>query len=86
MSSCESEYRAAKEAGKEEIWIHNLLFELDFAQSSATPLCYDNQSVIQVANNPIFHAKTKHIEIDVHYIQDLLQENFVNLQFFPSEE
>ena len=46
----------------------------------------DNQSAIQVASNPIFHAKTKHIEMDVHYIKDLVQENIVNLQFCPSED
>ena len=86
LSSCEAEYRAEKEARKESIWIQNLLFELGFAQSSATPLYCDNQNAIQVANNPFIHAKTKHIEIDVHYIWDLVQENFVNLQFCPSED
>ena len=46
----------------------------------------DNKSAIQVARNHVFHAKTKHIEIDVHYIKDIVQENIVNLQFCPSED
>jgi hypothetical protein len=86
LSSCEAEYRAAKEAGKEVIWLRHLLCELGFQQISATTLYCDNQSAIQVASNPVFHAKTKHIEIDVHYIRDLVQENIVNLQFCPSED
>ena len=86
MSSCETKYRTAKEARKEVVWIHNLLFEFGFAQSSATPLYCDNQSAIQVANNSVLPAKTKHIEIDGHYIWDLVQANFVNLQFCPSKD
>ena len=72
--------------GKEVVWLRHLLCELGFEQSSATTFYCDNQSAIQVARNPSFHAKTKHIEIDVHYIRDLVQENIVNLQFCPSED
>ena len=77
---------AAKEVGKEVVWLWHLLCEFGCEKSLATTLYCDNQSAIQVAHNPIFHAKIKHIEIDVHYIRDLVQENIVNLQFCPSED
>ena len=77
---------AAKEVGKEVVWLWHLLCELGFERSSTTTLYCDNQSAIQVASNPIFHAKTKHTEINVHYIRDLVQENIVNLQFCWSED
>ena len=86
LSSCEAEYRATKEVRNEVVWLQHILCELGFEQSSTTTLYCDNQSVIQIASNLVFHAKTKHIEIDVHYIRDLVQENIVNLQFCPSED
>ena len=54
LSSCEAEYREAKEAAKEAVWIRHVLTELGLIQKSSTTLRCDNHSVIQLANNPLY--------------------------------
>jgi len=60
LSTTETEYIAACKAGKEIIWICQLLQELGFTIPSASTLCMDNQSAIQVAKHPEHHATTQH--------------------------
>ena len=54
----------------EMVWLKNLLMELDFRQPGSIPMHCDNQSAIYIAQNPIFHEKTKHIEVDCHFVRD----------------
>ncbi|KAL6323430.1 hypothetical protein AAG906_038999 [Vitis piasezkii] len=51
------------------LWLRWLLKDLGVSTSSATPLYYDNQSAIHIAHNDVFHERTKHIEIDCHFIR-----------------
>ena len=55
-------------ACSEIVWLRGLLAEIGFPQSNPTPLHADNTSAIQIATNPIYHERTKHIEVDCHYI------------------
>ena len=54
----------------EMVWLKNLLMELDFRQSGPMLMHCDNQCAIYIAQNPIFHERTKHIEIDCHFVRD----------------
>jgi len=56
LSTTEAEYVAACQAGKEIIWMRQLLQELGFTVPSASKLCMDNQSAIQVAKHPEHHV------------------------------
>ncbi|RVW71923.1 Retrovirus-related Pol polyprotein from transposon TNT 1-94 [Vitis vinifera] len=67
-SSTEAEYRALVDTTSELLWLRWLLKDLGVSTSSATPLYYDNQSAIHIAHNDVFHERTKHIEIDCHFI------------------
>jgi len=69
-SSTEFEYRAMSSACFEIIWLRGLLGELGFSQVEPTSLHADNTSVIQIAANPVFHERTKHIEVDCHSIHE----------------
>ena len=68
-SSTEAEYRALADTTSELLWLRWLLKDLGVSTSSATPLYCDNQSVIHIAYNDVFHERTKHIEIDCHFIR-----------------
>ncbi|XP_020672186.2 uncharacterized protein LOC110092130 [Dendrobium catenatum] len=67
-SSTEAEYRALAAATSDILWLRRLLREFDASQTQPTKIFCDNTSAIALAKNPIFHARTKHIEIDYHFI------------------
>lgn len=71
-SSTETEYRALAMAATDITWLRRLLTNFGIPQITLTPLYCDNLSAIALANNPIFHARTKHIEVDYHYIRDCI--------------
>ena len=67
-SSYEAEYRALVDTTFELLWLRWLLKDLGVSTSSTTSLYCDNQSTIHIAHNDVFHERTKHIEIDCHFI------------------
>nr|KYP55409.1 Retrovirus-related Pol polyprotein from transposon TNT 1-94 [Cajanus cajan] len=69
-SSVEVEYRAMASATSELIWLKQLLKELGFGKVTQMALICDNQAALHIASNPIFHERTKHIEIDCHFIRE----------------
>ena len=68
-SSIEAEYHALTDTTSELLWLRWLLKDLGVSTSSATPLYCDNQSAIHITHNDVFHERTKHIEIDCHFIR-----------------
>jgi hypothetical protein len=78
-SSTESEYRAMSAACSEIIWLRGLLAELGFPQTEPTSLYADNTSAIQIVANPVFHERTKHIEVDCHSIRDAYDDRLISL-------
>jgi hypothetical protein len=84
-SSTESEYRAMSSACSEIVWFQGLLRELGFSQHTPTPLHANNTSATQIATNPVFHERTKHIEVDYHYICEALDHNILTLPYISTE-
>ncbi|PKU65004.1 Retrovirus-related Pol polyprotein from transposon TNT 1-94 [Dendrobium catenatum] len=78
-SSTEAEYRAVSTAACEVIWLRRLLSEFKALSPAPTQLYCDNVSALALANNPIFHARTKHIEIDFHFIRDCIRSNQISV-------
>ena len=68
-SSAKAEYCALADITSELLWLRWLLKDLGVSTSSTTPLYCDNQSVIHIAHNDVFHERTKHIEINYHFIR-----------------
>ncbi|GJV08967.1 ribonuclease H-like domain-containing protein [Tanacetum coccineum] len=66
--SVEAEYRGVAET----CWLRNLLRELHTPLSSATLVYSDNVSVVYLSSSPVQHQRTKHIEIDIHFVRDLV--------------
>ena len=82
-SSAEAEYRAMVHTACEMVWLQNLLIELGFKQSELMPIHCDNQSAIYIAQNSVFHERTKHIEVDCHFVKDAWTKKVVMFQFTP---
>ena len=85
-SSAEAEYRAMANATCELIWLKQLLEELKFCEVSPIKLLCDNQTVLHIASNPVFHERTKHIEIDCHFIREKLVESVIVTEFVNSSD
>ncbi|RVW20916.1 Retrovirus-related Pol polyprotein from transposon RE2 [Vitis vinifera] len=85
-SSAESEYRALASATSEIIWIQYVLQELCLSSFSPPLLWCDNKSAAHLAANPVFHARTKHIEMDLHFIRDHVLRKQLVIQYLPSAE
>ena len=63
----------------EIMWLHGLLSELGFPSSNPTPLHGDNTNVIQIAMNLVYNERTKHIEVDCHYIREAFTQGVITL-------
>lgn len=83
--SIESEYRAMFTSFLEILWLHGLLNELGFFQAGPTSLYADNTSVIQIVANPVFHERTKHIEVDCHSICDAYDDQLISLSHISTQ-
>ena len=69
LSSTEAEFVAATEAVKESMWLRGLLNEPWLKQKTVKIFC-DNQSAIQLIKNQVYHERTKHIDVKLHFIRD----------------
>ncbi|KAG9446582.1 hypothetical protein H6P81_012710 [Aristolochia fimbriata] len=85
-SSTEAEYRALADTTSELVWFRWLLQDMGVPLDSSTPLYCDNKNAMQIAHNAIFHERTKHIEVDCHFIRDHCAVGTVHLVYVPSKD
>jgi hypothetical protein len=73
-------------AFREAVWLHKLREDLFEHEMDSTVIHYDNQSYVNLFENPMFHDKSKHIEIKYHYIIDMVQRKVVHVQYLSTHE
>jgi hypothetical protein len=85
-SSAEAEYRAMASTVSELIWIKQLLNGIGMSVSQPIKMYCDNQATRHIALNPVFHERTKHIEVDCHFIREKIQSNEIETPFVTSKD
>lgn len=63
-----------------------MLFDMQMSQAGPSPLYCDNQGVLKLAKNPIFHERTKPAELHCHFICKLVEDGSVQLQYVPAKD
>lgn len=85
-SSAEAEYRGVANAVAEATWVRNLLLELQVPVPKATIVYCDNISAIYLSGNPVQHQRTKHVELDIHFVREKVQIGHIRVLHVPSSE
>jgi hypothetical protein len=68
------------------VWLRKLLLDLFSAELEPTVIHCDNQRCIKLSENPVFHDRSKHIEMRYHYVGDMVQKNILSIQYVPTTE
>jgi histone deacetylase 1/2 len=85
-SSTEAEYKALANATAEIIWVEALLTELGVKLKQKPSIWCDNLGANYLSVNPVFHARTKHIEIDFHFVRERVARNHLAIRFVTSDD
>ena len=83
-SSAEAEYRGVANAVAETCWIRQLLSELRRPLTRATLVYCDNISAVYLSTNPVHHQRTKHVEIDLHFVRERVALGAVRVLHVPT--
>ena len=84
LSTVEVEYIAAGSCCAQLLWMRKLLHDYGITQDTICVFC-DNTSAINLSKNPVQYSKSKHIEIQYHFIRDLVEEKIVCLEFINTD-
>jgi histone deacetylase 1/2 len=85
-SSTEAEYKALANGTAEVIWLQYLLTDLQVPLIFAPTIWCDNLGATYLSTNPIFHARTKHVEVDYHFVRDRIAKKEIQICFVPSRD
>ncbi|XP_019159718.1 PREDICTED: uncharacterized protein LOC109156337 [Ipomoea nil] len=85
-SSTEAEYKALADVAAEVTWLVSLLKEIGFSPTSPPRLWCDNLGATYLCANPVFHARTKHVEIDYHFVRDKVAKKEIQVHFISTKD
>ena len=85
-SSAEAEYRAVANAVAECSWLRQLLQELSCPVDCATVVYCDNVSAVYLSANPVHHRRTKHIELDIHFVREQVALGHIRVLHVPTSQ
>jgi len=85
-SSAEAEYRSLADATSELVWLRSFLAALGIFLDRPMRLFCDNQAALHIAHNPVFHERTKHIELDCHFVREKLEAGLLALSKISTKQ
>jgi len=86
LSSCEAEFMAATSAARQALWLRNLLSEITEERPRAVTLYVDNNSARALMNNPMFHGRSKYIDIKYHFIRQCVERGQIIVKRVSTDE
>jgi hypothetical protein len=86
QSSCEAEYVAAAAAACQGVWLSRLVGELLRCDSVKFKIKIDNQSAISLCKNPVFHDRTKHIDVRYHFARSCVEQGKLEVEHVRTNE
>nr|GEY28564.1 putative copia-type protein [Tanacetum cinerariifolium] len=84
--SAEAEFRGIAKGLAEALWIRKLVSKIRFSPRGSTQIMCDNKAAIQISENHVQHDRTKHVEVDRHFIKEKLEEGIIKLPFVKSSD
>ena len=85
-STTGAEYMSLYSAAQAAVWLQRLLQDLNYGKDTSTVLYQDNQGCIALAKNPVYHTRTKHINIKYHYLREQVEREVIKLEYKPTDE
>ncbi|XP_019151962.1 PREDICTED: uncharacterized protein LOC109148682 [Ipomoea nil] len=85
-SSTEVEYKALADVAAEVTWIRSLLREIGLLPPTVPVLWCDNLRATYMCSNPVFHARTKHVEVDYHFVRDKVTSGALKVNFVSTHD
>ena len=85
-SSTKAEYKAVADATAEIIWVQSLLRELRISPGHPPVLWCDNIGATYLSSNPVFHTRTKHIEVDYYFVRERVAQRLLCIKFISSKD
>ncbi|XP_074346207.1 secreted RxLR effector protein 161-like [Apium graveolens] len=86
LSSCEAEFMAATAATCQGVWLQKLLSQIVNVKLGPVVMYLDNKSAIDLAKNPTFHGRSKHIDIRYHFIRECVERGEIELKHVSTNE
>ena len=86
LSTCEADYMSITYAIQEEKFLRSLYSDMTGNEKDSVALYVDNQGAIALAENPVHHERSKHIDVRYHFIRSEVDAGIVKLLYVPSEE
>jgi transposase InsO family protein len=85
LSTTEAEYMAISQCTREAIWLRQLMSDVGLEQKKATLIMCDNQGAIALMKNPIHHSRSKHIDIQHHFIREKVEVEVIEMKYISTE-
>ena len=85
LCTAKAKYIAADSCCTQLLWMQKLLFDYGIRQEHLTIYC-DNTNAIDISKNPVQHSQTKHMEIRHHFIQELVEDGTLSLEFIHTDD
>ena len=86
LSTVEAEYMALSVAMQEAVWLRQLQEELGVTEAGHRLIFEDNQGAISMAKNPVFHKRTKHVQIRYHFVREAVEQGTITLEYCRTDE